>query len=303
LQFINQHVLMRNLRSALLLSLVTAQTILQQSAAQGNGDTPALQLTGVQVNAKGLALTWMGGRPAYQVQSRTSLDQNWTNVGEPTTANTFDIPLDLHADQAFFRVLSDYTARYEVVFDATWSQATHPQDWPNPGHWSGLVGAVHNDQVSFFREGESASEGIRLMAERGQQEQLLSEVAPAIQAHSAHFQLRGGGINPTPGTTRLTFPEAMRRDYPLVTLCSMVAPSPDWFVGVSGLSLIENGEWLKQITVTLFPYDAGTDSGLTFRAPDEVTIPRGVITRLTVPPISQDGTVVPFGTFTFTRLD
>jgi hypothetical protein len=139
-----------------------------------------------------------------------------------------------------------------------------------------LVGAVHNDQVSFFREGETASEGIRLMAERGQQDQLLSEVAPAIQAHTARFQLRGGGINPTPGSMSLTFPEAMRRDYPLVTLCSMVAPSPDWFVGVSGLSLIENGEWAKQVTVTLFPYDAGTDSGVTFRSPDEVTVPRSV---------------------------
>jgi hypothetical protein len=284
-----------------LLAILTFQTILHRAVAQGNGDTPPLQLIGVMVNANRLTLTWTGGRPAYQVQSRTSLDQNWINVGEPTTANALDISLD--ADQSFFRVLSDYTARYEVVFDATWSQATHPQDWPNPGHWSGLVGAVHNDQVSFFREGETASEGIRLMAERGQQDQLLSEVAPAIQAHTAQFQLRGGGINPTPGSTSLTFPEAMRRDYPLVTLCSMVAPSPDWFVGVSGLNLIENGEWAKQVTVTLFPYDAGTDSGVTFRSPDEVTVPRGVITRLTVPPISQDGTVVPFGTFTFRRLD
>jgi hypothetical protein len=284
-----------------LLSILAFQTVLHQAAAQGNSDTSALQLTAVQVDADHLALTWTGGRPAYQVQSRMGLDQNWTNVGEPTTANALDIPLD--ANQAIFRVLSDYTARYEAVFDATWSQATHPQDWPNPGHWSGLVGAVHNDQVSFFREGETASEGIRLMAERGQQDQLLSEVTPAIQARTAQFQLRGGGINPTPGSTSLTFPEAMRRHYPLVTLCSMVAPSPDWFVGVSGLSLIENGEWAKQVTVTLFPYDAGTDSGVTFRSPDEVTVPRGVITRLTAPPISQDGTVVPFGTFTFRRLD
>src|SRR5882724_6842600 len=139
---------MRNLRSTLLLSILTFQTALHQAAAQGNGNTPALRLTGVRANANQLTLTWTGGRPTYQVQSRTSLDQNWTNFGEPTAANALDIPLD--ANQAFFRVLSDYTARYEVVFDATWSQATHPQDWPNPGHWSGLVGAVHNDQVLYF---------------------------------------------------------------------------------------------------------------------------------------------------------
>ena len=223
------------------------------------------------------------------------------NVDEPTTDTTATVSLDDR--QAFFRVISDYTARYEVVFDATWSQMTHPQDWPNPGHWSGLVGAVHNEQVSFFQVGETASEGIRLMAERGQQDTLLSEIAPAIAAGTVHFQLRGGGINPSPGSTLLEFPQPMRRDYPLVTLCSMVAPSPDWFVGVSGLSLIENGEWATSVTVTLYPYDAGTDSGLTFRSPDEVTIPRGIITRLTAFPISTDGNVVPFGTFTFKRLD
>lgn len=283
------------------LLLLFASPVLQTTAQQMSSNSE-LRLTVVQLSPSLLTMNWAGGRPTYQVQSRPSLDAAWSNVGDPTTASSAEVPLS-QDQQGFFRVLSDYTARYEVVFDATWSQATHPQDWPAPGHWSGLVGAVHNEQVSFFREGETASEGIRLMAERGQQDQLLSEVTPAIQAHTAQFQLRGGGINPTPGSTSLTFPEAMRRDFPLVTLCSMVAPSPDWFVGVSGLSLIENGEWARQVTVTLFPYDAGTDSGVTFRSPDEVTVPRGVITQLTVPPISQDGTVVPFGTFTFRRLD
>jgi hypothetical protein len=95
----------------------------------------------------------------------------------------------------------------------------------------------------------------------------------------------------------------MQRDHPLVTLCSMVAPSPDWFVGVSGLSLLENGEWVKNLTVSLLPYDAGTDSGVTFRSPDAVTVPRGVVTSLTGFPVSTDGNVLPFGTFTFRRLD
>ena len=264
-------------------------------------NSPVLRIATSDLSGSQLTLTWTGGHPTYQLLRRSSFDDQWFNVGEPTTETTTTVSLDDR--QAFFRVISDYTARYEVVFDATWSQTTHPQDWPNPGHWSGLVGGVHNEQVSFFQVGETASEGIRLMAERGQQDPLLSEVAPAIAAGTAHFQLRGGGINPSPGSTRLEFPQAMRRDYPLVTLCSMVAPSPDWFVGLSGLSLIENGEWANSVTVTLYPYDAGTDSGQTFRSPDEVTVPRGVITRLTAFPISTDGNVVPFGTLTFRRLD
>lgn len=264
-------------------------------------DASDLRLTDVKIQDNRLLLAWSGGRPTYQVQSRSALDQTWTNFGTPTTTNSVELRLD--ASHSFFRVLSDYTARYEVLFDATWSQDTHPLDWPNPGHWSGLVGAVHNERVSFYQEGETASEGIRLMAERGQQDPLLSEVAPAIQAGTAQFGLRGPGVGVSPGTARLTFPEPVRHDFPLVTLVTMVAPSPDWFAGVSGLNLLEGGTWANQIKVNLYPFDAGTDSGPTFRSPDQVTNPRGVVTRLTVPPIAQNGSVAPFGTFTFTRLD
>ena len=46
----------------------------------------------------------------------------------------------------------------------------------------------------------------------------------------------------------------------------MVAPSPDWFVGVSGLPLFENGQWVEERRIDLVPWDAGTDSGTTFES-------------------------------------
>jgi hypothetical protein len=141
------------------------------------------------------------------------------------------------------------------------------------------------------------------MAERGRQADLLAEVSAAISAGAADFSLAGGGLGGSPGSVTLTFPQAMRRDYPLVTLCSMIAPSPDWFVAVSGLSMIENGEWASERTAILYGYDAGTDSGATFASPDLVTTPRGVVTRFTGFPALVNGEIVPFGTFTFTRLD
>ena len=96
----------------------------------------------------------------------------------------------------------------------------------------------------------------RLMAERGQQATLLSEIAPAITNGTAQLQLAGGGIGTSPGSVSLTFPQAMRRDFPLVTLVSMIAPSPDWFVGVDSLNLIENGCWVTNKVVTLYGFDA-----------------------------------------------
>lgn len=171
-------------------------------------------------------------------------------------------------------------------------------------HFSGLVGGTHNAQVHFWRDDEIASEGIRLMAERGQQTPLLNEIAPAIANGTAHLQLSGGGLSTSPGTVSLVFPQPMNRDFPLITLVSMIAPSPDWFVGVDSLSLIEaNGQWATNKVVTLYGRDAGTDSGVSYTSPDSVTVPRGVVKSFTGFPAIQNGVLVPFGIFSFSRLD
>ena len=44
------------------------------------------------------------------------------------------------------------------------------------------------------------------------------------------------------------------QDHPLVTLVTMVAPSPDWFVGVSAMALFENGQWIPTREVLLVPW-------------------------------------------------
>ena len=62
----------------------------------------------------------------------------------------------------------------------------------------------------------------------------------------------------------------LSRDFPLVTLTSMIASSPDWLVGVDSLSLIENDEWLLTKIAILYGYDAGTDSGPTYTFPDQI---------------------------------
>ena len=83
-----------------------------------------------------------------------------------------------------------------------------------------------------------------------------------MAAGTAEHLLAGGNLRGSPGSTQLEF--EVSRDYPLVTLVTMVAPSPDWFVGVSALALFENGDWVREKEVALVPWDAGTDSGVTF---------------------------------------
>ncbi len=58
------------------------------------------------------------------------------------------------------------TVNYQVTFDATWSAATHPQAIPAGAHFSPSIGTTHNDQVTFWQDGGTATRGIELMAAR-----------------------------------------------------------------------------------------------------------------------------------------
>lgn len=45
----------------------------------------------------------------------------------------------------------------------------------------------------------------------------------------------------------------------------LAGPSPDWVVGVSGLDLCQKDcTWVESKVVDLFPYDAGTDNGISY---------------------------------------
>jgi hypothetical protein len=137
------------------------------------------------------------------------------------------------------------------------------------------------------------------MAELGATSPLDTEIPAAIAAGTAEGLIVGEGIPRSPGRVSVDF--EIGRDHPLVTLVSMVAPSPDWFVGVHGLSLVESGDWVEEKTVMLAPYDAGTDSGATFRSADSDTAPRQPIREIQDPPLAAGGPAEPLGTFTFER--
>lgn len=188
-------------------------------------------------------------------------------------------------------------ATYTVTFDASWSAGTHPQDFPANAHFSGLVGGTHDASVHFWAAGEPASLGIQRMAEWGLQSVLADEVQVAVDAGSAGTVLLGPGIASSPGSATLTFTATLA--HPLVTLTTMIAPSPDWFVGVAGLDLRPGGSWSEEITVALYPWDAGTDSGVSYNSGDQPTVPHVPVFAIPGSPFTPG---VPVGTFTF-RLD
>jgi hypothetical protein len=188
------------------------------------------------------------------------------------------------------------STKYAVTFDGTWSMATHPLEFPTGAHFSGLIGTTHTPDYEILADGGSATEGLERLAEGGRHSPLDREIKAAIEAGTAGSLIETGPIKPVPGKVEATF--EIDDKHPTVSIVAMIAPSPDWFAGAS-VDLMENGQWVAEKTVTVFAWDAGTDFGTTYKAPDANSRERSTINR--APHFQSDGQAVPVGTFTFVR--
>ena len=184
---------------------------------------------------------------------------------------------------------------YQVTFEGNWTLASTPGGVVGGAHFTTLIGGVHGSGVTFWQAGSRASAGVELVAELGSTGTFRGEVARSPHTRSVIEQGVSGG-----GTGSATFSIDVTRTHPLVTLLSMIAPSPDWFVGISGVSLLDGANgWLQSLVVDLFPYDAGTEDGTEFSLSNPDTNPQGVITG-----IAGTGkfSSVPMARLTFTRM-
>ena len=175
------------------------------------------------------------------------------------------------------------TAVYGVTFQGTWTSSVTPDGVPGGAHFSRLIGGVHSAAVTFLEGGQTASTGVESMAEVGGVSDLKSEVQTAIDAspQTALSVLEGDTDSIGPATAKTLGNVELTSDFPRVTLTTMVAPSPDWFVGVSGLPLLDDqGRWLRTHELNLYPWDAGTEDGTEFSLSNAATNPRGVITSI-----------------------
>jgi hypothetical protein len=167
-----------------------------------------------------------------------------------------------------------------------WDAATFPTRFPASAHLTGLVGATHAATASFWAVGRAATLGVKNVAERGSKSALLDEVALAVAAGSAGAALSGDGV--PIGATQVVLEFSLTQEHALVTLLSMLGPSPDWFIGVNALPLFENGAWRPSLQVDLRVYDSGTDDGATFTAPDAISAPVGTVQSLSTSAADSD---------------
>jgi hypothetical protein len=137
------------------------------------------------------------------------------------------------------------------------------------------------------------------MAETGSVIALTDEVNTATTGGNAETLISGNGLSSSPGSVSVDF--VISLDFTKVTLVSMIAPSPDWFVGVSGLELFEDGNWVREKAVDLYAYDAGSDSGTDYTSDNLETDPKEGIAKLTTGVFYVNGEVPKLGTFTFKK--
>lgn len=163
------------------------------------------------------------------------------------------------------------SALYRVTIVLEWGPTTHPVSLPIGWHTSPAVLAAHETPGNVVPSGSTASPGIQSMAETGATSLLLEELAanPAVGMVDTGQRVDGTGSD--------ELEVVSTQSTPLLSLVTMLAPSPDWFVGAVDVPLFEGGAWSERVELDLTPWDAGTDSGATFTSDNADTQPRQAI--------------------------
>uniref|UniRef100_H2Z0J4 Spondin-1 n=1 Tax=Ciona savignyi TaxID=51511 RepID=H2Z0J4_CIOSA len=174
---------------------------------------------------------------------------------------------------------------YRMTFYGLWSPSTHPKDYPTYStHWSNVIGASHSSEYSIWDYGKFSSPAVQKVAEWG----WPNDVETEVTSQGDHVM----SVIKTPAQWPAYQPRNLRnppsdtfqvdRSRHLVSLLSMLGPSPDWNVGITKESMCTaDCGWVGTRVYNLTPWDAGTDSGVSYLSPNSPTNPRQRIRALT----------------------
>ncbi|XP_067292175.1 spondin-1b isoform X6 [Pseudorasbora parva] len=177
------------------------------------------------------------------------------------------------------------TAKYRVTFYGNWSEKVHPKDYPRrANHWSALIGASHTRSYVLWEYGGFASEGVKQVAEYGSPVKMEEEIRQKGDDVLTVIKTKAQWPAWQPLNVRAA-PSAefsVDRVRHLMSFLTMLGPSPDWNVGLSGEDLCTRDcGWVQRMVKDLVPWDAGTDSGVTYESPNKPSNPQERIRPLT----------------------
>uniref|UniRef100_A0AAY4BDW6 Spondin-1 n=1 Tax=Denticeps clupeoides TaxID=299321 RepID=A0AAY4BDW6_9TELE len=177
------------------------------------------------------------------------------------------------------------TAKYRVTFYGNWSEKIHPKDYPRrANHWSALIGASHSRNYVLWEYGGYSSDGVKQVAELGSPVKTEEEIRQKGDDVLTVIKMKAQWPAWQPLNVRAA-PSAefsVDRARHLMSFLTMMGPSPDWNVGLSAEDLCtKECGWVQKVIQDLIPWDAGTDSGVSYESPNKATIPQEKIRPLT----------------------
>ena len=145
-------------------------------------------------------------------------------------------------------------------------------------HFTTFAGMVHHSKANLWQPGSLATLGVKNVAEVGNTVAINVEIDSMIASGPALERL---AFSPPSATGQVTGSIRANSNFPQLSLASMIAPSPDWFIGLSSFSLYRDKQWVKDTTINLYVYDAGTEEGDVFGYSNPATVPQQPISLQT----------------------
>lgn len=160
-------------------------------------------------------------------------------------------------------------AVYMVEFTGKWKSPEFGV--PQGVHFTTIVGMVHNGQTFQWKEGELASWGVERIAESGNASSMLVEIDSIVALRKAISYVVISAPSPTGNNKTNIY---CNSNYSYISFETMLAPTPDWFTGISCFNLFQNNKWITDTTMMLYSYDAGTETGDVFGYDNPETSPK-----------------------------
>ncbi|EDV29855.1 Spondin-1 [Trichoplax sp. H2] len=154
------------------------------------------------------------------------------------------------------------SATYTVVFTGLWANNNNYPNYPtNFPHWSPLIGAIHSPAVTVYAYGQYASTQVKSVAENGNAVPLKALLEPMTNNVKQVFVSTGSSLQPT-ATYSVTV--NVDNNFNLLSALTMIAPSPDWCVGVDRVNFCTSScGFIASKTIDLYLWDAGTKAAAT----------------------------------------
>ena len=122
-----------------------------------------------------------------------------------------------------------------------WNSRDHPVGYPAAAHWSPLVGVASSANFKLFMAGQQATPGVVMVAEMGNPTTLLGELGMRRMNNGSvlSYMRAAAGTPNGVGTGFMTVTVYVDSAHPYVSTISMIAPSSDFFVGVSSANMCQ----------------------------------------------------------------